>query len=102
MAAQRLIPAATPDVDYKIDVVIRLKDKFNVYPNVEDIEGRPISLTEEIQKYFAENHTLMEKLVFHVAAFKKEQAANGLLKELTEKYGYHPLFRAGLREYFAT
>lgn len=97
-----LVPEASPNVDYKIDVVLRLKNQHNVYPNVEDVEGRPISLSNEIDKFRAHGYPARKLAAIQQLLATKEQEANLLLQRYTNKYGYHPLFRAGLREYFAT
>lgn len=95
-----LIPTADMDVDYKLELVQELRDKLQIYPRVADIEGQAIRLNEEVNKFDNWPPGRIQKINRDALALEKE--VNDLLADLVEKYGYHPLFRAGLREYCAT
>ncbi|KAK2757349.1 hypothetical protein FQN54_004863 [Arachnomyces sp. PD_36] len=103
MDAQRpLIPPADPAVDYKVQIAMALREAYNDYPNAEDMEGRPISLADEVNTFRDQGCPPHVLQAIQAVATSKEQDANRLMGEYTNKYGYHPLFRAGIRQYFAT
>ncbi|KMP00268.1 DNA lyase [Coccidioides immitis RMSCC 2394] len=74
----------------------------NVHPEPEDIAGEEIDFTNLMD--FSELEKIPRKLEGFLKwriAFQQKQA-NSMLKQYSEKYGYQPLFRKAIREYFTT
>ncbi|PWY67506.1 hypothetical protein BO70DRAFT_400540 [Aspergillus heteromorphus CBS 117.55] len=74
----------------------------NIKPSVADIEGHPIqlinSLDPEIEHVLKDNDLFR----FHQALLRAEKKANDDLAKATKDFGYHWVFRVGLKEYYLT
>ena len=80
----------------------RLIKLYNVRPEAEDFSGQPIRLANKVNLPGPELIPENLKSIIEKKIALKEQEANHMLLEYSEKYGYHPLFRTGFREFFTT
>lgn len=74
---------------------------FHVIPSVADFEGHPIELISTLDGI--ENSLSGDyRFRIHRTLLLMEGKANNDLARSTRKYGYHCIFRAGLRQYYMT
>ncbi|BDD57060.1 hypothetical protein MAP00_002460 [Monascus purpureus] len=75
---------------------------FKVVPTVGDFEGHPIELVTSLDPAIENALDGVERLRVHSALLSAEKKANEDLVKSTRKYGYHYIFRFGLRQYYMT
>lgn len=73
----------------------------HIKPTVGDYEGHPIELYSALDPT-ARRMVNGNKFDFHRALLAMEKRANEHLAHLTQKYGYHFIFRIGLKEFYMT
>ncbi|KAI1926310.1 hypothetical protein LOZ66_002733 [Ophidiomyces ophidiicola] len=79
-----------------------LMELYNIYPDAEDFMGGKIDLTHllDLSEIQDENPELLE--LFRVQLAVKQDRANEMLQHYVKRYGYQPLFRMAVRDYFTT
>ncbi|WEW57505.1 hypothetical protein PRK78_002972 [Emydomyces testavorans] len=80
----------------------QLMEIHNVYPDAEDFTGDKIDFTHLIDLSRFNETSPEDNVFFQEQMAIKQEMANRMLKFYTEKYGYQPLFRKGIREFFET
>lgn len=82
----------------RLAALARLMQMRDFKPDLEDIEGAPISLEGRISLPDSIDVNVLE-ILQKILALKEEQA-NFMLAEYSQKYGYQPLFRIAIRELY--
>ncbi|KAL3472666.1 hypothetical protein BJX99DRAFT_249531 [Aspergillus californicus] len=67
-----------------------------------DFEGHPIELVSALDPALANALGGANKFALHQALIASETAANEDFARYTRQYGYHHIFRAGLKQYYMT
>lgn len=75
---------------------------FRIRPTIADFEGHPIELYSALDPSIHRMVGGNNKFEFHRALLSMEKKANEHLAHLTQKYGYHFIFRIGLKEFYMT
>lgn len=89
-------------VDRHIERLQSVVAEFGAIPNVADFEGHAIELISTLPDGIENLLDTEKKLEFHRDLLHLETEANKTLDEYTSRYGYHYIFRAGLRNYYMT
>lgn len=103
------IPSSKPDTHYSQIPVQRYGKylhaavaEFDVTPTVADFEGHPVTLSDNLEQNLKAVLDADGNSNVHRAFLVSEQKANSHLARFTAKYGYHYIFRIGLRQYYMT
>ncbi|KAL1998213.1 hypothetical protein VTN02DRAFT_6633 [Thermoascus thermophilus] len=75
---------------------------FGIIPTLADFEGHPIELISILPPDIEDVLDGDKRLELHKTILHMERVANAKLNECTDKYGYHYIFRAGIRQYYMT
>lgn len=76
--------------------------EFDVTPTIADFEGHPVKLNDNLEGFIEYGLDNVQRIKVHGALLKAQQKANSYLARYTAKYGYHYIFRIGLRQYYKT
>lgn len=79
-----------------------LMTDFRIRPTIADFEGHPIELYSALDPTIHRMIGSDKKFQFHRALLAMEKRANEHLAHLTQKYGYHFIFRIGLKQFYMT
>lgn len=77
-------------------------NNFDVHPDLGDLQCQPVELFNDIPLSFEDDLDGETRLMMHIKALEYEALAASRLLEYTKRYGYHYIFRAGLRQYYIT
>lgn len=83
------------------DVLNAISD-YNIVPSLADLEGHPIELYSICDARVERSLNNDNRILFHGELLINEKKANDDLTRVIRKFGYHPIFRAGLQEYYMT
>lgn len=73
---------------------------FGIIPTLADFEGHSIELISTLPPDIEDVLDGDKRLELHKTILDMERVANAKLNECTDKYGYHYVFRAGIRQYY--
>lgn len=84
------------------NLLLAITSDFRVAPTIADLEGRPIDLFNMVDPAVENAMGDHVKFAFHKLLLAMEKRANADLEKCVQKYGYHWVFRAGIRQYYLT
>lgn len=76
--------------------------EFNIVPAMSDFEAHPFDLFTFLPKDFEGRVDAKTNLEAHNKMLEYEQLGHIELMAYTKRFGYHHIFRGGLREYYLT
>ncbi|PLB39313.1 putative mating locus protein [Aspergillus candidus] len=82
--------------------VQNLMNEHGIFPNLSDLDGRPISLLHMASSSIEPALNGPAKMIFYDNLLAMERKANEDLARCVEKYGYHYIFKVGLQEYYVS
>lgn len=100
--SQRVEAGPETAVDRFGKSLLAIIGEFHVTPTMADLQGYAIELHTMIDPVLEDTMPDHVKFAFYRGLLSMEKKANSELKKCVEKYGYHWIFRAGLREYYMT
>ncbi|KAL1973713.1 hypothetical protein VTN31DRAFT_5273 [Thermomyces dupontii] len=77
-------------------------NNFDVNPDMGDFQCQPVELFNVIPLSFEEDLDGETRFKMHLKVLEYEALATSRLVEYAKRYGYHYIFRAGLRQYYLT
>jgi hypothetical protein len=76
--------------------------RFGVIPSIGDFQGHPVELLTIFPPALDQVLSVRDRLELQKKMLVYERLADIQLAAYTQQYGYHFVFRAGLREYYMT
>ena len=90
------------EVGWHNDIIHKTAVEFGVVFTVGDFEGHPIEIFSSVPKHIEEKLHGEKLLEMHRTILRYEAMANTEAAGYAERFGYHPIFRAGLSKYYMT
>ncbi|KKA19076.1 Mating locus protein [Rasamsonia emersonii CBS 393.64] len=84
------------------DIIENIVHKYGVIPTIADFEGHPCELVTILPQRLDRAMPFQMRLNMHKQMLVYERLADIQLASYARRYGYHYIFRAGLREYYMT